>query len=85
MIARRERRGGLVVDACNHTQEVGEVVALGEAGELVAVVQSHVDDLADGGVLQGVEEGPGGSLGEADGEESGGRHVVFSIAWLIDI
>jgi hypothetical protein len=48
-----------VLGAAQLAEEVLEVVALGEAGELRRVVQPHVEQAADAGFFQGSEEGGG--------------------------
>ena len=39
-----------VLDVPDLPEKIGEIVSLGEAGELRRVVQSHVHDLLDAGV-----------------------------------
>ena len=64
-----------VLEVDELAQEVGEVVALGEAGELVGVVQTYVDDSAHACLGQPVEEVLGRGLREADGVEPHGERA----------
>src|SRR5437879_1959016 len=45
-----------VLGGADLAQEVGQIVALGETGELRDVVQTYVDQARDAGVLQPSEE-----------------------------
>jgi len=54
-----------VVARAQSVQEVFQVVAFGEAGQLAAVVGADIDDAADAMALQQAEELARGLLGEA--------------------
>jgi hypothetical protein len=70
-----------VLDVADGFEEVGKVVAFGEGGELRCVAEKDVDEAANAGGLQRVEEVFGGALGEADAVDI---HVFSSTIIAID-
>jgi len=51
-----QRRPMLAAHATDGLGEIGEIVALGEAGQLRDVIQAHVDDLPDADLFQPLEK-----------------------------
>src|SRR5439155_4383194 len=74
LLRRRQVEEVYVLDSGDGAQEVSEVVALGEPGELRVVVQPDVHDALHAAWWEHRKESLGRLLRELDGEELNGGH-----------